>query len=120
MGMISIEPKKTTLCCTTKSKKTGFIYFIRDGEYIKIGWTKGNPKKRQRVLSIGNPRELKILAYIHGDRKFEKLLHRYFNKSRFRGEWFNLDKSLKSYIDTLNNVTPCHFCDFIWNTEVIQ
>lgn len=43
-------------------KIDSFVYFISDGEYVKIG--KGFPIQRMKGLQTGNPRELSLLFTI--------------------------------------------------------
>lgn len=72
------------------------IYFIVD-DYdgpIKIGISK-NVDKRLSTLQTGNPRELKLMAWIvtqgkSEDHETEQKLHRFFSEYRVRGEWFSL------------------------------
>lgn len=65
------------------------IYFVTDGEYVKIGFTdKDDVQQRLNALQIGNARELKLLGTILGGREEEALLHRVFDGFRVRGEWF--------------------------------
>lgn len=81
------------------------VYFITDGEYIKIGYTKRKPDNRLKQLNTGNNKKLYLLGYIQGDKKKEKELHLKFNKYRIRqnGEWFLSSDSLIDFINE-NNV----------------
>lgn len=70
------------------------VYFIQSGKKgaIKIGRTKNLAKRLER-LQCGNPFELRVLATIPcGSEEecigLEARLHRFFRKSRIRGEWF--------------------------------
>lgn len=75
------------------------IYFISDGEYIKIGYTnKENSDGRLKSLQTGNARELFSLCEIPGDRNIEKELHKKFKDIYVRGEWYKKDKKLVDYI----------------------
>jgi len=64
------------------------IYFITDGDYIKIGYTEINPHTRIAGLQTGNPKRLSEVWTLPGDEDIERLFHGYFDKYRFRGEWF--------------------------------
>lgn len=67
------------------------IYFITDGEYVKIGFTSGSDvDNRLNALQIGNARKLTLLATIEGGRESELALHSVFEGLRVRGEWFKL------------------------------
>ena len=90
---------------------TSFIYFITDGEYVKIG-SAYNPIKRLNDLQVGNARELKLMFTIpvrRIDKRFqhideinrsvqeldyslriEMFLHQGFGENHIRGEWFDI------------------------------
>lgn len=71
---------------------SSFVYFITDGEYVKIG--KGFPLPRMKMLQTGNPRELKLLFSIpigpHSARNAEYQIHELFKRYWMRGEWFDI------------------------------
>ena len=79
----------------------GYIYFVTDGEYVKIGKAM-NPCARIMDLQIANARELTILAlipfcaYDSDITTVEKAFHRYFSDKHIRGEWFNVLDEIKS------------------------
>jgi hypothetical protein len=71
------------------------VYFISDGEYIKIGQS-SNLLSRLSSLQCANPRELTVLHTIECDdsayiSKLETKLHKHFKEYRVAGEWFSLD-----------------------------
>ena len=85
-----------------REKIASFIYFISDGEFVKIG-SAYDPDKRCADLQVGNAKELKLLLtipvkFIHGgnagfvDRtiKTERFLQNTFASHRIRGEWFDI------------------------------
>lgn len=71
------------------------VYFISDGEFVKIGKTTGSPECRLASLQTGNPRELTIvgIAFLGTEKGtvLEYWLHGLLKKYRVRGEWFSLD-----------------------------
>lgn len=74
------------------------VYFISDGEYIKIGMSY-NVEKRLAALQTSNPRALKLLRTIlvpneDWARYLEQELHKHFGEKRVAGEWFLLDWEL--------------------------
>ena len=76
------------------SKKiVGYVYFIKteNNDFIKIGITKTDIRKRFSSIQSGNMYKLKILGYLPSDnpKKLEKKLHKHFLKFRTEGEWFN-------------------------------
>lgn len=75
------------------------VYFISDGEFVKIGVAQ-DYEKRLNVLQIGNARELKVLGILPCENnniayKVESCLHMYFYKYRKTGEWFDILHKLK-------------------------
>lgn len=77
------------------------VYFISDGTYVKIGKS-NNVTTRLSILNTGNASTLTLLGYILQESdeaafKLEKELHKIYEKSKVKGEWFNL-----SEVDTLN------------------
>lgn len=82
----------------------GKVYFMTDGEAIKIGYTSGNVFKRMKQLSTGCPEKLYLLGYITGTKKTEKQLHSQFERIRIRknGEWFHGQQELIDYINAIN------------------
>lgn len=80
-----------------------FVYFIGDGEYIKIGQA-SNPIARLKELQTGNGRELILLLTIptfacgrYGSDQanaIERFLHLAFKEYRLAGEWFDITKKI--------------------------
>lgn len=80
-----------------------FVYFIRWGEYMKIG-TSINPERRLDQLfrfnsgTIGPPAQFgypELVACIPGNARDERQLHRRFAAHRTTGEWFLLNDELR-------------------------
>lgn len=83
-------------------KIVDYVYFISDGEYVKIG--KGHPLERLKGCQTGNARKLQLLFTIpvgravwNGNKYYktpgvpaEKLLHEMFSKYQVIGEWFDI------------------------------
>lgn len=74
----------------------GCIYFIRFGGLVKIGFTT-NLVQRLKAL----PHE-ELLGIKPGTMADEKALHGRFAHLRRTGEWFNPERELLDYIETLN------------------
>lgn len=78
------------------------IYFISDGEFTKIGVTK-SIESRLRDIQCGNPRDLEVKALVKGSFNLERKLHKYFKKSRIRGEWYKIsNESIEGVIKDWN------------------
>lgn len=71
----------------------GYVYLLTDGEYFKIGVTRGKIEKRIKKLQTGNPYIIAILKYFYSEYPFqlEKYLHNIYEHKRVNNEWFNLD-----------------------------
>jgi hypothetical protein len=67
---------------------TGYVYFIRCGEYVKIGYSR-EPEARRRELEVGNPGTFVIEAMHEGTINDEHKLHRYFQSHHHKLEWFH-------------------------------
>ncbi len=64
------------------------IYFITDGENIKIGRSK-NVEQRIKQLQTSNSINLKLLYYLETeDVTFETHVHNVCQRFRVKGEWF--------------------------------
>ena len=81
-------------------KKNGQIYFIRNGDLVKIGFSI-NPKARLRDLQTSNGNTLELLHVTSGTRSDEASLHRRFKAHRRIGEWFDA-KPVIDYLGELN------------------
>lgn len=80
------------------------IYFIQQGNDgpIKIGYTgKEDIKQRLAALQTACPQELHVLACIAGDVTLEHALHSLFERHMLRGEWFNPDTEILSFLKYL-------------------
>lgn len=78
------------------------VYFVKAGEYIKIGYT-SNIQKRLDSLQTGSPVKIECLCLINGDRRTESNLHKKFAKYRVLREWFEMADELLKYIQTLKD-----------------
>jgi hypothetical protein len=78
------------------------VYFARAGDFVKIGFTSGDPKARLKSLQTGTPLAIKLL---HFDPKLtrtdEKRLHHSHRADHFKGEWFHYRGDLKEFIGLL-------------------
>jgi hypothetical protein len=70
---------------------TGFVYFVRTGSFVKIGFTSQNPYARMASLQTGCPIKLKMVGYVFADQELERNLHDELQAYRKEGEWFSLD-----------------------------
>lgn len=82
-----------------RPQREGYVYFVQEegGGPIKIGWAT-NPSKRLSGMQSGNPRRLRLIGAIAGERNLEGKLHTKFAKFRQTGEWFEPHPTLLAYI----------------------
>lgn len=76
------------------------VYFVKDGEHIKIGMTK-DIGKRIATMRTDNPREFELLAVFPGSREMEKALHATFAFCRIRNEWFFDNPNIYAFIEAM-------------------
>lgn len=77
----------------------GWIYFVRSGNYIKIGHST-RIASRLHDLQIGSPEKLEIMTIEAGGRAEEIRIHKMFKEEYLRGEWFNFTGDLKRYVES--------------------
>ncbi len=75
----------------------GCVYFLECDGFTKIGFTK-NLRKRLSALQLCNPKPIRFLAILPGDRKLETALHKRFADHRSSGEWFCLEGTLRDFL----------------------
>jgi len=66
------------------------VYFLQAGSegFIKIGFTSGRSKNRQRCCQTYHHETIDLLVETPGTIQDETALHRMFDKYNVRGEWF--------------------------------
>lgn len=79
------------------------VYFISDGEVVKIGHTL-NVIGRLNDLQVANPKQLWLVGIIEGGISKEKELHNKFNFLKRRGEWFDLHPDVWNYLCNKNEI----------------
>lgn len=74
---------------TRNRKKSTHLYVLSCNGLLKIGVT-SDIDKRIKSLQTGNPHEIKLEYIEERERpeKAERFLHKYFDKNRLKGEWF--------------------------------
>lgn len=79
------------------------VYFLRAGDFIKIGKTTDDTGNRVASLQTGCPFPIEVLATIRGGRRREARLHKTFAALRAHGEWFHASPMLLAFIARLSN-----------------
>lgn len=85
------KPKKPT-------PERGFVYFLRTGNTVKIGFTT-NPKGRLKNIKTACPEPPRIVKILKGGVKLERATHERFAEYRMHGEWFDLRGRLAKYLE---------------------
>ena len=93
-NIISREAEARYFHYRSESEEKCYVYFICDGEYVKIG-VANNIKSRMADLQVGNARELFLVDYIECKNRqmanaYEYTLHGFFKDYRKNGEWFDV------------------------------
>lgn len=83
--------------------RTGYVYFLADGDITKIGMT-SNPANRIGNLISDNSIEKPIIYLSDSHSKYmdnELILHSLYSSCRHKGEWFciSIDEIKKEYPD---------------------
>jgi len=79
----------------------GLVYFIDDGFFIKIGFSK-DPEDRMIKLQTASPFKLRLLHSIVANRRLEREFHQKFRHLKSHGEWFRGESELRAYIAGLS------------------
>lgn len=74
------------------------VYFVRSGDFIKIGFSKNWPLRFSR-LQTSAPTKLEVVHVESGWLQTEKALHRKFRHLHSHGEWFRAEPELLAFID---------------------
>ena len=79
----SIKERKQTM--------VGFVYFITDGRYVKIG-VSNNPEQRLHTLQTANASKLSLLKVVPSDNPYslEAALHEHYADKHVNQEWYDI------------------------------
>lgn len=95
------KPIPVTDRITKISRGMEIVYFLRAGDFVKIGKATGNPMSRIAALKTGCPFKIDVIAYIPGGITEERELHRKFSHIKSHGEWFRADPALLEHIESI-------------------
>lgn len=76
------------------------VYFIREGDLIKIGYSAEVDKRAATIIKGLNGRG-ELLGSVPGDRSVEAYYHSLFAADREFGEWFRITDRLLAFIQTI-------------------
>jgi hypothetical protein len=71
------------------TNESGYVYFLRSGDRIKIGFSK-NPWARASSLLTGLSHGIETMVLVRGSERDERRAHRYCDTYRIQGEWFDM------------------------------
>lgn len=93
----------------TGDELDGYIYLIgcQQPLSVKIGFTKGDPRKRLKQLQTGSPTKLVLCGWYPGTQGQERELHQQLAKYNLTGEWFRLDRHDDELQDLLRGPVLC-------------
>jgi hypothetical protein len=90
--------RKATRRLPSKARlASGYIYVLRSGYFIKIGYS-NDPAERMKAITTSSPNECDLLFCLAGSFKLEKQLHAEFAACHYQREWFFLCGKLKRFI----------------------
>lgn len=89
----------------------GYVYFITDGEAVKIGYSR-SPRDRLNALQTAHHKGLWIIGHAPGGMWDEDRLHKRFAETRLSGEWFESTPELMAFIP--------EFCCARTKTEAVR
>ena len=90
------------------NKPIEFVYFISNGDFIKIGKTSRTPSERMSALQTGSSLKLIFEGAVVGGLAKENELHNRFIHLHERGEWFKFKDDLKVFVGELKEIKNIH------------
>lgn len=90
---------------------TGYVYAIKSGELIKLGWS-SDPRRRLWEVRSEIGAEVDLLGYAPGTKHHEQELHEICAAQRVRGEWFTNGGPVALFVGHLQ--TPNAYADTLF------
>jgi hypothetical protein len=78
--------------------KPGIVYVVGYGQWVKIGFTGGELRRRLAALQTGAPEPLTLFGQIAATIATERVLHEKFGQYRAQGEWFRNEGEVAAWI----------------------
>ena len=88
-----ITPAQARLPRTYEAAGAGVYFLLSDDGHVKIGVT-NDIASRVSGLQTAQAKPLSLIRFVHGGPKTERWLHRRFEASRVRGEWFRFEPDM--------------------------
>lgn len=77
---------------------TAYVYFIRSGAFVKIGYSR-DPQKRMRQLDRALATAPELVAIFEGTRSLEHQLHNHLLGHHARHEWFHWCEEIQQIVE---------------------
>lgn len=80
------------------------VYFVRAGDFLKIGKCSGAPETRMAQLQTGCPYAMRLEVFFRGDVDLERQFHAEFARYRVSGgnEWFHFEGALRIFVEEMS------------------
>lgn len=75
----------------------GYVYFIKMGNAVKIGFSTSTGNRLQ-AIQTSCPEPAELIKVVPGTMSTEFFFHDHFAKYRLRGEWFSLEGDLVAFL----------------------
>jgi hypothetical protein len=76
---------------------SGWVYFLEDGQAIKVGYT-SNLGRRINGLTGNASREIRLIGSVKGDRAVERAIHAELSAHHIKGEWFADNPAVRAVV----------------------
>lgn len=87
----------------------GVVYFVRCGDFVKVGHTGRSIKERFDGLMNGNPYDLHLVGLVPGTVQMERRFHVHLKEHHHRLEWFRFDERCHRRIKLLITRNGGHY-----------
>lgn len=89
-----------------RKQSAGRVYALAAGDFIKIGFTKGDILIRIAKLQTGCPTKLRLIGTGPGGRLIENRLHALLRPYRSHGEWYRSEPIVRELIARFVPTSP--------------
>lgn len=92
-----VVPRRSRLDYMSNLGGLGYVYFIKMGNAVKIGFTT-SIGRRLSAIQTSCPEPAEVIKVVPGSQATEQFFHDHFAKYRLRGEWFSLEGNLVAFL----------------------
>lgn len=82
-----------------------FVYFIRAGDCVKVGFTASDPETRLAILQTNNHEAAYLDIVIKGSELLEREWHERLAPDHVRGDWFRVTDELLAAVAPLRRLS---------------